>query len=165
MRNPHFYSFAFMVYLLLIGLALGAIIASAFSAPVIFRAASFVEGLEITLFQSSVLMTQIFIKLNILLNILAVFIIIYEVIIFKTTRQKIAPLLGFISVILILLFTLYYTPYILQAQQMGEESIQTLKFDAMHKQSVLVFKTLLITLFLLFCIRSYKLINNAYKGK
>ena len=67
--------------------------------------------------------------------------------------------------ILILLFTLYYTPYILQAQQMGEESIQTLKFDAMHKQSVLVFKTLLITLFLLFCIRSYKLINNAYKGK
>ena len=165
MRNPHFYSFAFMIYLLLIGLALGAIIASAFSAPVNFGAASFVEGLEITLFQSGVLMTQIFIKLNILLNILAVFIIIYEVIIFKTTRQKIAPLLGFISVILILLFTLYYTPYILQAQQMGEESIQTLKFDAMHKQSVLVFKTLLITLFLLFCIRSYKLINNAYKGK
>ena len=165
MRNPCFYSFAFMVYLLLIGLAMGAIIASAFSAPVIVRAASFVEGLEITLFQSGVLMTQIFIKLNILLNILAVFIIIYEVIIFKTTRQKIAPLLGFISVILILLFTLYYTPYILQAQQMGEESIQTLKFDAMHKQSVLVFKTLLITLFLLFCIRSYTLINNAYKGK
>ena len=87
MRNPHFYSFAFMVYLLLIGLALGAITASAFSAPVIFRAASFVEGLEITLFQSGVLMTQIFIKLNILLNILAVFIIIYEVIILKTTHQ------------------------------------------------------------------------------
>ena len=40
------------LYLLFIALSIGLILASAFSASVVFRGASLAEGLDITLFQS-----------------------------------------------------------------------------------------------------------------
>ncbi|MCI7047582.1 MULTISPECIES: DUF4149 domain-containing protein [Helicobacter] len=153
------------LYLLFIALSIGLILASAFSASVVFRGASLAEGLDITLFQSGILMTQIFIKVNFLLNILALLILIYELITLQTTRQKFIPLLGFINAILILLFTLYYTPYIIEAQTIGESAIETLEFNQMHQQSELVFKTLLITLILLFFTRFFGIFNSVCKGK
>lgn len=165
MSKSKIYSVFSAFYLLLIAINIGLILASAFSAPVIFRASSLVEGLEITLFQSGILMTHIFTKINFLLNALAIFIVIYEIIALQTTRQKLTPLLGFINAILILLFTLYYTPYIIEAQKIGETAIATLEFDQMHKQSELVFKTLLFTLIALFFARFFSLLNNACKGK
>ncbi len=66
------------LYLILIGITLGAIIAcGALSAHTIFRAPAIVPNLEMTLFQSGLLMTSIFVKLNILLNLLALFILCY----------------------------------------------------------------------------------------
>lgn len=99
------------LYLLLIAVSLGAALASgAFATSSIFRAAEIVKNLEITTFQSGVLMTSIFIKLNVLLNILALYILIYEIFTLSVCRKKVTPLLGLINVILIFLFTLYYTP-------------------------------------------------------
>ncbi|WP_299547855.1 DUF4149 domain-containing protein [uncultured Helicobacter sp.] len=156
--QPYFFVF----YLLLVGVSLGAVLASgAFSAPTIFRASSLVPELNISVFQSGILMTNIFTKLNVLLNILAVFILVYEILAFRVSGAKVAPLLGFISVILIFLFTLYYTPYILEAQKLGENGIANAAFDAMHTQSVYVFKALMASLCLLFIVR----LSSDYKGK
>lgn len=160
--QPYFLAF----YLLLIGVTLGAIIAcGVFSAPAIFRASMIVPNLEITLFQSGILMTSIFTKLNFLLNLLAVFILFYEILSMRISGAKIAPILGLCSLILIFLFTLYYTPYILQAQSLGEEAIANHAFDAMHTQSVYVFKALMVSLLLLFIIRALGAINSGCKGK
>ncbi|TLD83241.1 DUF4149 domain-containing protein [Helicobacter sp. MIT 11-5569] len=159
--QPYF----FTLYTLLIGVSLGAILASGvLSAPTIFRASSIVPELEISVFQSGILMTSIFVKLNMLLNILAIFILVYEILSLRISGAKVAPLLGFISVILIFLFTLYYTPYIVEAQKLGEDGIANAAFDAMHTQSVLVFKMLMASLCLLFIVRLLK-INSGCKGK
>ena len=141
------------------------IASGALSAPAIFRAPAIVPNLEMTLFQSGILMTSIFVKLNVILNLLAAFILFYEILSFRVSGAKIAPLLGLISIVLIFLFTLYYTPYILQAQSLGEEGIANLAFDAMHTQSVYVFKTLMASLCLLFILRVLGAINSGCKGK
>lgn len=157
--------YCFILYLLLIGISLGAVLASgAFSAPTIFRASSLVPELNISIFQSGILMTSIFVKLNILLNFLAFFILIYEILALRVNGEKISPMLGFISVILIFLFTMYYTPYILEAQKLGEEGIANVAFDAMHTQSVYVFKALMISLCLLFVVRLFR-VSSGCKDK
>ncbi|MDE5925165.1 MAG: DUF4149 domain-containing protein, partial [Helicobacter sp.] len=111
------------------------------------------------------LMTSIFVKLNIVLNLTAVWILFYEILSFRVSGARVAPLLGLVSIVLIFLFTLYYTPYILQAQSLGEEGIANLAFDAMHTQSVYVFKTLMASLCLLFILRVLGAINSGCKGK
>lgn len=160
--HPYFLTF----YLLLIAVSLGAALASgAFATSSIFRAAEIVKNLEITTFQSGVLMTSIFIKLNVLLNILALYILIYEIFTLSVCRKKVTPLLGLINVILIFLFTLYYTPFIVEAQSLGEESFYSETFATMHHQSVLVFKALMASLFILFIYRLLGAINNDCKDK
>ncbi|MCI5969050.1 DUF4149 domain-containing protein [Helicobacter sp.] len=157
--------YCFILYLLFIGVCLGATLASgAFSAPAIFQASSIVPNLEISVFQSGILMTSIFTKLNTLLNVLAIFILLYEILALRISGTKLAPLLGFISVILIFLFTMYYTPYVLEAQKLGEEAVANATFDAMHTQSVYVFKTLMASLCLLFIVRLLKA-DNGYKDR
>ncbi len=153
------------LYLLFVGVSLGTIFASgALCAPTIFRAASIAHGLEITVFQSGVLMTNIFVKLNFMLNALALVILVYEMLSWRIGGAKLAPILGFVSIILIFLFTLYYTPYILEAQKIGEDGIASLAFQGMHEQSVLVFKTLMISLCLLFIVRVLQ-IYGGYRGR
>lgn len=160
--QPYFLAF----YLLFLGVTLGALIAcGALSAPSIFRAPAIVPNLEMTLFQSGILMTSIFVKLNIILNFVAVFILFYEILSFRVSGARIAPFLGLISIVLIFLFTLYYTPYILQAQNLGEEGIANVAFDSMHTQSVYVFKALMASLCLLFIIRVLGAINSGYKDR
>lgn len=146
------------LYFLLIGTGFGAVIVSgAFVAPSIFGAAAIVSDLEITLLQSGILMTSIFVKVNFLLNILAFCIIFFEILNFRINSAKIAPIFGLLSVILIFLFTLYYTPIILKAQSIGEKGIQTVLFHMAHKYSVIVFKVLIFTLLGLFIARIYPL--------
>lgn len=160
--QPYFLAF----YLLFLGVTLGALIAcGALSAPSIFRAPAIVPNLEMTLFQSGILMTSIFVKLNILLNLVAVFILFYEILSFRVSGTRIAPFLGLVSIVLIFLFTLYYTPYILQAQSLGEEGVANVAFDSMHTQSVYVFKALMASLCLLFILRVLGAINSGYKDR
>lgn len=152
--------FASFFYLFLLGLGVGAMIcAGVFSAPAIFRASSIVEGLEITLFQSGVLMTSIFVKLNFLLVALGVIIFIYEIFSFFKYKNKLSVLFGAISIVLIYLFAFYYTPFVIDTQKLGEDGIATLIFDKIHKESVLVFKALLLCLFALFIANVFKIIH------
>lgn len=138
-----------IIYIFLLSIGVGCIICAGFSAATIFQAANFVP--DFTMSDSGLIMGLIFIKCNDLFNFLAVVIIIYEILSslyarhFTHTKQRqFLLLLGGINVIMIFLFTLYYTPYIMEAQALN--TIDTEAFDSMHKQSELVFKILLITL-------------------
>ena len=137
------------IYGLMLGIGVGCIIACAFAAATIFGASSFLPQLSIG--DSGLLMGKIFEKCNVYFNILAIVIIIYELATFFTarlfaysTQRQLWLLLGGVNVILIFLFTLYYTPYIMESQALG--SFGTPEFDSMHKQSEMVFKILLFTL-------------------
>lgn len=141
------------IYLLLLGLSVGAIIACAFSAPTIFRAGDILE-LPITQTQSGILMGKIFEKLNVVLYFTAGGIIIFEFIfakMFRTSNVIIALSAG-INLIMIFLFALYYTPYILSAPD-----TQSSEFHSMHAQSVIVFDILLICLCVLFVAKFLKI--------
>lgn len=124
-------------YMWIIALSLGSIAcAGAFSAPVIFNAGDFGVALEKS--ESGILMTHIFLRLNNLLLIVAFVIAAFETFALNLSRdtrlnKAILFLSGAISVICILLFSLYYTPYIVAQQELGDT--QSAEFLSMHAQS------------------------------
>lgn len=138
------------VYLWLLGIGVGCIVACGmFAAPVVFKASSFIPDFSIA--DSGLIMGNIFLKCNAFFNVLAVVIIIYEVISLAVSKRfahsnqrRLWFVLGGISVIMIFLFTLYYTPFIMDAQSTG--NLGTPEFDSMHKQSEYAFKILLVSL-------------------
>ncbi|MCX2716745.1 DUF4149 domain-containing protein [Helicobacter sp. MIT 21-1697] len=149
MNLPKIFRVFDSIYILLLGSGVGVIIACVFAAATIFKAQGFLPQLSIS--DSGLLMGTIFTKCNVFFNILAGVIIIYELLTFwsaqlfeLSNQRRFWTLIGGINVIMIFLFTLYYTPYIMEAQNLG--NIATPEFDSMHKQSELVFKILLVGL-------------------
>lgn len=138
------------LYIWIIGVTIGALLSSgAFSANVIFYASDF--GINLSKFESGILMTQIFLKLNILLIVVAFIIAVFEVFALRLsdntkTIKIILFLSGGISVICMLLFSLYYTPFIIEQQQIGEATMQSNDFNTMHQQSEMVANILFFSL-------------------
>ncbi|MCE3036461.1 DUF4149 domain-containing protein [Helicobacter sp. faydin-H20] len=149
MKKNAFVLFIHALYIWLLGINIGAIItAGAFVAPVIFQAYTFLPDLGITNFDSGILMTQIFLKINTLLNFSAIIILIYELLMFNFRNKKdfFSLLLNGIIVYLIFTFTFFYTPKIVEAQEQGAASVATPEFASIHHQSEYVFQFLLILL-------------------
>lgn len=138
------------IYIWIIGICIGSIIsAGAFSAPVIFNVKDL--GVDLSKFQSGIIMTEIFLRLNTLLIFVAIIITIYEICSLKlsenTKLQKIILFLsGAISVICILLFSLYYSPFIVEQQKLGEATTSLQSFASMHTQSEITFNILFFSL-------------------
>ncbi|RDU62446.1 DUF4149 domain-containing protein [Helicobacter sp. MIT 14-3879] len=138
------------IYIWLLGLSIGIIFSSgAFIASVLFYAKDF--GIELEKFEAGILMTEIFSRINIFLLIIAFIITFYEILSLKLesgykAQKSILFISSLISVICIFLFSLYYTPYIIEQQKIGEIAINTNQFLSMHKQSEWVFKILFFTL-------------------
>ncbi|RDU57513.1 DUF4149 domain-containing protein [Helicobacter sp. MIT 99-5507] len=145
-----FINTAVALYIWILGITIGALLASgAFVANVIFNASFF--GVELSKFQSGILMTQIFLKLNILLIVVAFIIAIFETFTLRLgDNKKIIKIIlfisGAISVICILLFSLYYTPFIVEQQQLGLNATQSSEFISMHAQSEFVANVLFFCL-------------------
>lgn len=159
------------IYLWIIGVCIGAmIISGAIVAPIIFNAYNYLPDLGITQYDSGILMSQIFIKLNYVLNFSAIIIIIYELSAFKASLRPSIILLGIniLNVLLIFVFTIYYTPAIVDAQNMGAAYTATPEFDSIHNQSEMLFKILLVTLSISFVWRivllSSKTLSSAAKA-
>ena len=147
-----------MIYLVLLGIALGVeIAAGAFVAPVIFFPQQYIGESVLTHFQSGILMTQVFLKMNITIGFIALYSIIYEVQVVMMRKNN--DLLSFILSVLVViatgLFIYYYTPYIIQAQHLGAEQTMTEAFAKMHKQSEWVMKFLMLAQFGLFLRRGW----------
>lgn len=148
------------LYLLLLGIGIGGIIACGmFAAPVIFHATDFISQDAANVFDtadSGQIMGNIFLRLNYYLQVLLVAIILYELFssFYASRLGKIWLLFAILNVACIALFVWHYTPFILDSN-----SLQSDNFESMHSQSVLVFKILLISLIIVFIGRAYKLRN------
>lgn len=147
-----------VIYLVMLGIAIGVeIAAGAFIAPIIFFPQKYLGDGVLTHFQSGILMTQVFLKMNLLIGFVALFSIIYEVQVWMMFKNY--DLLSFLLSIAIViatgLFLFYYTPFIVHAQQLGSAETTTELFAKMHKQSEWVMKTLMVAQFGLFVRRSW----------
>ncbi|WP_394989512.1 DUF4149 domain-containing protein [uncultured Helicobacter sp.] len=144
-------------YLLLLGVCVGAMVACGMmSAPIIFRAGE-ILSIPISVEQSGILMGLIFQKLSILLYIVGMIIFVFELFaarLFRTSGVLVMLSAG-VSIMMILLFNLYYMPYILNATD-----TQAPEFESMHTQSVIVFKILVVSLTTLFVAKSFKLFKS-----
>lgn len=147
-----------VIYLVMLGIAIGVeIAAGAFIAPIIFFPQKYLGDGVLTHFQSGILMTQVFLKMNLLIGFVALFSIIYEVQVWMMFKNY--DLLSFLLSIAIViatgLFLFYYTPFIVHAQQLGSAETTTELFAKMHKQSEWVMKALMLAQFGLFVRRSW----------
>ncbi|PAU99759.1 hypothetical protein B9T66_06160 [Helicobacter sp. TUL] len=144
-------------YLLLLGVCVGAMVACGMmSAPIIFRAGE-ILSIPISVEQSGILMGLIFQKLSILLYIVGMIIFVFELFaarLFRTSGVLVMLSAG-VSIMMILLFNLYYMPYILNTTD-----TQAPEFESMHTQSVIVFKILVVSLATLFVAKSFKLFKS-----
>lgn len=147
-----------IAYLMLLGITAGAILVEGvIVAPVVFNASDYLHTMELSRFQSGLLMTEVFVRTNVLLNLTATMVLIYELWYFlKRNREWVGILSGLTIVTTSYLFTFYFTPMVLEAQKLGEKMAEDASFNTVHKASELDFKILLIALIVLFCVRAYK---------
>ncbi|WP_096022468.1 DUF4149 domain-containing protein [Campylobacter lanienae] len=148
-------------YLFLLGICIGAELAiGIFMAPVIFYPSQYIGEGVLSHYQSGQLMTQVFLKYNILLIFISSLLLLFEIVNLKGSESfnyKISAF--FLSLIISLLamsFVFYFTPYILQAQKIGAEATATAEFVSMHKASEFVMKAMLLAQVALFFIRARK---------
>ncbi|RVY65407.1 DUF4149 domain-containing protein [Helicobacter pylori] len=138
--------FGLGVYLLLLGILGGSlIILGAIVAPIVFKASSILPELNLTPFESGKLMAQIFVRFNYILGAIGFVVLLYEIISFIYYM-----ILGVAIGALCLLFVFYYTPYILNAQKIGEAALQSAEFARSHAQSEWLFKELFVLVCALF---------------
>ncbi|TWO17376.1 DUF4149 domain-containing protein [Campylobacter lanienae] len=148
-------------YLFLLGICIGAELAiGIFMAPVIFYPSQYIGEGVLSHYQSGQLMTQVFLKYNILLIFISSLILLFEIVNLKGSESfnyKISAFfLSLIIAFLAMSFVFYFTPYILQAQKIGAEATATAEFISMHKASEFVMKAMLLAQVALFFIRARK---------
>ncbi len=142
---------ATMAYLTLLGVTLGAILfAGAVTAPVIFNAEKYIgEGL-LTHYQEGVLMTQNFIALSYLLNIVMVSVFLYEGYKYKMfERDKLTTASALLVIMAGAMFNFYYLPDIINMQLAGPAMTASEQFINTHKGSELDFKILALAILVL----------------
>lgn len=154
-----FKKYFFTIYMLLIGASAGAILAlGAFSAPVIFHVNDYVSGISLSAVESGMIMTQLFLKLNYLLEVLAVYMIVFEMVGFFIVKERagFTFFLGVLIVGAIFLFTRYFTPIIINAQEGGMPAVGSAEFQRVHLYSEVDFKFLMAALVIMFIHRVKK---------
>jgi uncharacterized protein (DUF486 family) len=113
-------------------------------APVIFYPSAFLGDGVLSHFQSGVLMTQVFLRFNILLMICTFVMLSSEVYAYlRGGRDMASAVLLFVIICGALAFVLYFTPYIVDAQKIGAEATTTAQFRKIHDYSELVIKVVL----------------------
>ncbi|GAA7490246.1 DUF4149 domain-containing protein [Helicobacter pylori] len=149
--------FGLGVYLLLLGILGGSLITLGMMvAPIVFKAPSILPEFNLTLFESGKLMSQIIVRFNFLLGAIGFVVLLYKIISFIYDKRSLVYLiLGVAIGALCLLFVFYYTPYILNAQKVGEAAIQSAEFARSLAQSEWLFKELLVLVCALFFLRLF----------
>ncbi|BCD68237.1 DUF4149 domain-containing protein [Nitratiruptor sp. YY09-18] len=146
-----------IVYLILLGVGLGYVLTvGVFVAPVVFHANDYIGTNLLNHYQMGLIMTAIFLKGNYFLNTLAIIIILREAYAYKIfDRDKIVVPAAGTAVLMIFLFTLYYTKQIVSMQALGESIVNDPVFQNAHKASELDFQLLALSLLLLLARRLY----------
>lgn len=127
-------------------MTLGAIVA-----PVIFHSDAYTVGMMLDHYNMGIIMGEIFRRFSYVVYVCAVFVIVYEVYMYKMMQiDKIAILSAFMVVFSGLMFSAVYVPQILSYQTVGAEATMSDSFNKLHLASELDFKLLAISLLVLF---------------
>ena len=145
------------IYLFLLAALIGIELAlGAFVAPTIFFPQSFLGDGVLSHFQSGQLMTQIFLKYNKILMIITAISFIFEMVNFNNNKAQnfnyrfSTLMLAVLNLILMVLFVLVFTDYIVEAQKNGAAATQTAEFAKIHKGSEWTMKLMIIAQTILF---------------
>ncbi len=134
-----------MAYLILLSAMLGAgLFAGIVVAPVTFNTELWLGADILTRFQEGQIMTENFLRLSYLVNIVLVSVVLYEGYKFKKfERDTLTQVATFFVLATGLLFSQYYIPDIISMQEQGVEMTKSVAFINTHKGSEINFKIFL----------------------
>ncbi|GIT99445.1 DUF4149 domain-containing protein [Sulfurovum sp. TSL1] len=140
-----------MTYLIFLSAVLGAgLFAGIVVAPVTFHTEQWLGTEVLTQFQEGQIMTENFLRLSYLVNVLLVSVVLYEGYKFKKfERDTLTQVVTFFVLATGLLFSQYYIPDIIAMQEQGVEATQSVAFINTHKGSEINFKIFSLALLLL----------------
>ncbi len=140
-----------MAYLILLSAMLGAgLFAGIVVAPVTFNTDLWLGADLLTRFQEGQIMTENFLRLSYLVNVVLVAVVLYEGYKFKKfERDTLTQVSTFLVLATGLLFSQYYIPDIIAMQNAGEEMTKSVAFINTHKGSEINFKIFSLALLVL----------------
>jgi len=140
-----------MAYLILLGAMLGSgLFAGIVVAPVTFNTDQWLGADILTRFQEGQIMTENFLRLSYLVNVLLLSVLLYEGYKFKKfERDTLTQVATFFVLATGLLFSQYYIPDIIAMQEQGVEATKSVAFINTHKGSEINFKIFSLALLVL----------------
>ena len=140
-----------MAYLILLSAMLGAgLYAGIVVAPVTFNTDQWLGADVLTRFQEGQIMTENFLRLSYLVNVILVSVVLYEGYKFKKfERDTLTQVATFFVLATGLLFSQYYIPDIIAMQEQGVEATKSVAFINTHKGSEINFKIFSLALIVL----------------
>lgn len=140
-----------MGYLIFLSAVLGSgLFAGIVVAPVTFHTEEWLGAEILTQFQEGQIMTENFLRLSFLVNVLIVCVVLYEGYKFKKfERDTLTQIATFLVLATGLLFSQYYIPDIIAMQEQGMEATQSTAFINTHKGSEINFKIFSFALLIL----------------
>jgi len=140
-----------MAYLIFTSMVLGMMLyAGIVVTSVIFNTHLYVGAELLTQFQEGQVMTENFLRLSYVVNVLIVVVVLYEGYKFKKfERDTLTQIVTFFVLATGLLFSQYYIPDIIAMQAQGEEMTKSVAFLNTHKGSELNSKIFALSLLVL----------------
>ncbi|MCB4753664.1 MAG: DUF4149 domain-containing protein [Sulfurovum sp.] len=140
-----------IIYLIFLTATLGAgLFAGIVVAPVTFHTEEWLNGKVLSHFQEGLIMTQNFVKLSYLVDVMVIAVILYEGYKYKKfERDTTTQVATFFVVATGVMFGHYYLPDILTMQLAGEGMTKSIAFIATHKGSEINFKIFSMALLVL----------------
>ena len=139
-------------YLLVLAASFGGVVVlGALVAPVVFHTDNLPVNILIDKYNAGIVMAEIFHRYSYWLYFVAFFVLVYEVIQYKTAKRD-AVILASSSLVVFasLMFSVVYAPKILSMQALGPEATQSDTFLHIHLAAEIDFKLLAVSLGVLF---------------
>ncbi len=139
-------------YLVILAATFGAVLVlGALVAPVIFHTDKITVGLLIDHYNAGIIMAEIFSRFSYWLYFVALYVVLYESIKYKSGQRDAISFGAAVTVIFSsLMFSGVYAPKILAMQSLGAEATQSDTFQNIHIASEIDFKILAVALVILF---------------
>ena len=146
-----YFRMATMAYLIFLGGVLGAMLyAGIVVTSVTFHTEEWLGADLLTRFQEGQIMTENFLRLSYVVNVMVVVVVLYEGYKFKKfERDTLTQVATFFVLATALLFSQYYLPDIINMQHQGEVLTKSLAFANTHKGSEINSKILALSLLVL----------------
>jgi len=140
-----------IAYLILLSAMLGAgLFAGIVVAPVTFHTEQWIGADVLTRFQEGQIMTENFLRLSYIVNIVLISVVLYEGYKFKKfERDTVTKVATFFVLATGLLFSQYYITDIIAMQEQGVEATKSVAFINTHKGSEINFKIFSLALLVL----------------